>query len=491
MTKFYLIEMGIEELRHLLFEIVQLPKESEWVEFKVNNADPQEIGKNISALSNSACLHKQSCAYLVWGVEDATHKLVGTKFVFTTAKKGSEELEHWIAQRLSPRIDFKVREFILENKQFVIVEIPATTSYPVTFMKAAYIRIGGITRELHEFPEKEKKIWLNCAGVKFEDEFAIKDISAGDVINLLNCQGFFELLKIPFPSDRDGVLQKLLLFGLIKHERGVYHITNLGAISLAKNLTQFGTLTKKAPRVIVYEGKDKLKIKRQQDGVMGYAVGFAGLIAYINSHLPSNEEISGAFRETVKVYPEVAIRELIANALIHQDFNESEVPLLIEIFSDRIEITNPGKPIIKTNRFIDENKSRNENLSSLMRKLRICEHLGSGIDKVIDAIEFFQLPAPDFQETDTHTKVIVFSPQKYKDMEKGDRIRACYQHCGLKYIKSDKMTNTSLRTRFKIDIRNSSMVSTIINQTLKEGLIKYDDPANNSRKFAKYVPYWA
>lgn len=483
--------MTQEKLHKQLEELVKLPKECEWVEFKHNHSSPEEIGERISALSNGACLHNQSFGYLVFGVEDGTHTPVGTTFKPKMTKKGNEELEHWLAQRLNPRIDFRIYEFDYQSKHFALFEIPSATGHPVRFSHIAYIRVGGITRSLNDFPEKEKKIWSKTSAISFEDEIAVKNISADEVVKLLDCQGFFDLMKIPFPSTRQAILEKLISEGLIKTENGKYHITNLCGILFTKDLKYFETLSRKAARVIVYGGINRVKTIREQQGCKGYAVGFGGLINFINTQLPSNEEIGKAFRETVRVYPELAIRELVANALIHQDFSERGTAPMIEIFSDRIEITNPGIPLIKTIRFIDEYQSRNEKLASFMRRVGICEEKGSGIDKVIFQVELYQLPAPAFEDMEKHTKIYLYAPKKFKEMDRKDRIRACYQHCCLKYVSNEKMTNTSLRERFKIDIRNSPMVSKVISETMKEGLIKYDDPTSASRKYARYIPFWA
>ena len=191
------------------------------------------------------------------------------------------------------------------------------------------------------------------------------------------------------------------------------------------------------------------------------------------------------------MYPEIAIRELVANALVHQDLDDKGSCPMVEIYSDRIEISNPGLPLITPNRFIDEYSSRNEILAGVMRRLRICEEKGSGMDKVVFHIELFQLPAYDIQVQEKHTKVILYAYQKFADMDKNDRIRACYQHVCLKFVMNEKMTNTSLRERFKISDENAAMVSRIIKDTLDVGLIKEDDPDNKSRKFTKYIPSWA
>ena len=190
------------------------------------------------------------------------------------------------------------------------------------------------------------------------------------------------------------------------------------------------------------------------------------------------------------MYPEIAVRELVANAIIHQDFRIKGQPT-IEIFSDRIEISNSGLPLITPARFIDEYQSRNEKLSDLMRRLKICEEKGSGIDKVIFYSEVFQLPAPDFRVQESRTTAILFSYQALNDMERKDKLRACYQHAALKYVSNEKMTNQSLRERFKIEDRNAALASRIIRDTLEEKLIKEDDPASTSKKYKKYIPFWA
>lgn len=479
------------EVHKLLQNLIALPKENEWLEFKRSNFNPEEVGRIISALSNGACLHNQSNGYLVFGVEDETHAIVGTDINFKSIKKGNEEIEHWLAQGLEPKIDFKVYDFKYDEKNIVLFEIPDAISQPTKFMGKGYIRVGSITRELNDFPEKEKKIWKRADSAIFETELCMSNVTADDVVRLLDCQSYFDLMKLPFPATRDAVLEKFISEKLIQRSKEFYHITNLGGILFAKNLNEFDKLARKAMRVILYEGRDRIKTVKDQIGAKGYAVGFEGLVDFINDKLPSNEEIGKALRKTVRMYPEIAVRELVANALLHQDFYEKGTWPMVEIFSDRIEITNPGKPLITTMRFIDEYQSRNELLASLMRRLGICEEKGSGIDKVIQSVEVYQLPAPDFRVGEKHTIAIMFGHKKWQEMDSRDRVRACYQHCCLRYVMNEKMTNQSLRERFALSEEKSDYISRVIRDTLEAKLIKLDDPASTSKRYAKYVPFWA
>lgn len=483
--------MKEKDLHKLLDRLLKLPKECEWVEFKMNFKSEDDIGKYVSALSNGACLQNEPYGYLVYGISDNTLQIEGTSFRPTMKKVGNDELEHWLLQRISPRIEISIYEIIYHEKLISLFKIEATVGQPVSFNHIDYVRVGSITRTLKDFPAKEKKIWTKSNRQVFERIISLEVDTTDEIVKLLDTQSYFDLLDLPYPTNRESVIEKFISEKFIIFKNGSYSITNLGALLFAKNLNDFDKLKRKAVRVIQYQGKNKITTIKDQFGTKGYAPGFQGLIKYINDILPSNEVIGQALRETVLMYPEIAIRELVANALIHQDFSETGTGPMIEIYEDRIEISNPGLPLITPDRFIDEYQSRNEDLASIMRRFRMCEEKGSGIDKVILNIELFQLPPLEVQIQEKHTKVVLYAYQKFSDMDKKDRIRACYQHCVLKYITNDKMTNQSLRERFNIAAENAAMVSRIIKETFEAKYIKEEDLDNKSKKYAKYIPHWA
>jgi len=214
-------------------------------------------------------------------------------------------------------------------------------------------------------------------------------------------------------------------------------------------------------------------------------------VEFINGLVPSNEVIEQALRREMKMFPEIAVRELVANALIHQDFTETGMSVMVEIYDDRMEVSNPGKPFISPDRFIDEYQSRNEQVADLMRRLGICEEKGSGIDKVVRAAEAFQLPAPDFRVGEKRTAVVLFGHKIFEEMDRTDRIRASYQHCCLRYVMNEKMTNQSLRERFRLSEKKTESVSRAIRDAVDAGMIKPGDPEQTSLRYRSYVPYWA
>ena len=473
-------------------ELCKLPTETEWVEFKHNRADPEDVGEYLSALANSSALEGKLKAYLIWGIDDKTHDIIGTTFNYREVKVGNEELESWLLRLLSPKIDFNFIELSIEGKSVTLLEIGSAFRHPVQFKNIEYVRVGSYKKKLKDFQEKERELWRIFDNKPFEQGIAKDNLGDEEVVALLDYPRYFSLLSIPLPDSRGGIIEALAADSLVvKSANERWDITNLGAVLFANDLTQFSSIKRKVIRVIQYKGEDRVNTIREQSMTKGYAGGFQELIDFINTVIPSNEVVGKALRKDVPMFPDLAIRELVANTLIHQDFYITGTAPMIEIFTNRIEITNPGKPLVNTDRFLDSPpKSRNEALASLMRRIGVCEERGSGVDKVIFETEFYQLPAPLFEETPEHTRAVLFSHIDFKEMCKEDRIRACYLHSCLQYVRRKYMTNSSLRERFGVEESKGAQMTRIINGATTEGLIKKVG-AITSRKVAKYWPYWS
>lgn len=396
---------------------------------------------------------------------------------------------------LNPPISIQHSTIKYKNRPLLAIYIQSSKFRPVHLrgkdIYHSYIRSAGQTRKMSK--QEVALLISRTANIKYEEEIAKHNCNKDEIITFLDYNSYFRMMKLNLPESKNGIIQKLEQEKFIVQNSGYnYSITNLGALLFANDINKFDHLNRKAVRIIIYDGKNRLNARNEQIGIKGYAASFEGLIRFIIDQLPSNEIITEVFRKETKIYPEVAIRELVANAIIHQDFSITGSSVMIDIFDDRIEITNPGIPLINVNRFIDSApQSRNETLASFMRRVYICEERGSGIDRVIFNVELFQLPAPKFIKEENATKVILYSFKKSSKMKREDRIRACYQHACLKYVQRERMTNQSIRDRFKISDKNYPMASRIINEALKSKFIKDANPDNKSRKYASYLPYWA
>lgn len=482
----------MENLDRLVNELCKLPNELQWVEFKHNDYDPKMIGQDISALANSAALYEKNCAYMLWGIDDATHEIVGTKYNLQSLKKGNQELEGWLRSLLSRNADFEFQSVQMNGKNVGVLIIYRAVNQTVTFEKTDYIRIGSYTKKLNEYPLLQGQLWDKIRNSKFEERYAKQDLELEDAMRLLDYSIYFDIIGIPQPSDMTGICHYMQEEQIvIKQDNGLYAITNLGAILFAKRLSDFPRISRKAIRVVQYRGNNRMEMLKEDVGNKGYVIGFEGLIKFIEALLPSRESISGALREKQSAYPLISVREAVANALIHQDFSVTGTGPVVEIFDKRIEITNPGTPLVDVRRIIDNPpKSRNEKLAELMRRLRMCEELGTGWDKIVINAEFYQLPAPRINLYDDSTRVTLFSEMPFSNISPEERLWACYLHACIKQVQGEYLTNSSLRNRFGLKDSSAGSISRLIKEAVEKKLIKPLDPST-APKYMKYMPIWA
>lgn len=207
--------MDRNHLESLLRELISLPYETEWVEFKQNYSNSDDIGEYLSALSNSAALHGKQTAYIVWGIKDGNPNVLGTSFKPRLEKIGNQELESWLAIQLSPRINFKIHEFTFEGKNIVLFEVPRAAHIPIRFKNTEYIRVGTYKKMLKDFPEKERELWALFSREPFEKGIALENATADEVLSHINYPAYFELIQQSLPDNRTGIMQRLVSERLI------------------------------------------------------------------------------------------------------------------------------------------------------------------------------------------------------------------------------------------------------------------------------------
>lgn len=459
------------------------PAESEHLEFK----EAKQQFDTTKLLHYCVALANEGGGHLILGVSDRPpRRVVGTQAFAATTDLNA--IKARIVEKLRIRVD--AVELAHPDGRVLVFEIPSRPAgHPLDFDGAYLMRAGEDLVPMT--PDQLRRIFAEGQADWFSRP-ARQNASADEVVALLDTQTYFELSKLPYPTTREGVLARLAGEDLIVQAAGGWVITNLAAILLAKRLDAFTPeLARKAPRVVIYEGIDKTQTREDKTGGKGYAVGFESLVDFVHSAAPQNRSIEQVVREEVKMFPKQALRELIANALVHQDYQASGASVMIEMYADRVEVSNPGRPPISVERFIDEYRSCNERVADLMRRLGICEEKGSGVDKVVKAAEVFQLPAPDFRVGELRTTAVLFAHQDFAAMSKADRVRACYQHCCLMYVSNQRMSNQSLRERFGLPESKAATVSLVIGAAKEGGVIKADESETSSTRYARYLPFWA
>lgn len=479
-------------LKKLVNELIAESNETEWLEFKYNNFEPEMIGRDISALANSAAYCDRDKAYMIWGVMDGTHEVVGTDNNQYSKLKGNQELISWLKNMLSDNCEFDFETVEIENKKVVILTIERATYQTVEFKGVEYVRVGSYTKKLMEIPSMRSKLWSKIRNLDEEARVIRADLDIGEILKELEYSVYFERKGIPVPLDQNGIIYYLLQDEVIKKlDNGMYGVTKLGAILFAKNLTVYKELERSCIRVIQYEDNSRLNILKHYEIETGYVKGFVKLVDYLDGMLPSQEVFEGTIRKTKTMYPVIALREIIANALIHQDFTILGSSITIEVFDNRIEITNPGIPLIDIERIVDNPpKSRNEKLASLMRNLKMCEELGSGWDRIVLTCELELLTAPKMNTYTENTKVTIYARQSFNEISQEDKLWSCYLHACVKYVCGESVTNASLRKRFGLEVSASANISRLIKEAVEKELIKPIDP-NTAPKHMKYIPIWA
>ena len=373
-----------------------------------------------------------------------------------------------------------------------LIRIHKALNEPVAFQKIDFIRSGSYTKKLHEFPVFRAQLWDKLRHAQFEDICVKTDQFYEDIIRLLQVDAYFTLLNIPQPAEKDAIVHYLNEDGIIKkQDNGLYSITNLGALLFARDLNEFARLGRKALRVVQYRGINRLIIQKSESFIQGYAICFENVVRYVNALLPSNEDVNAVRLSTTSKFPLSSVREAIANSLIHQDLYITGASTVVEIFDNRIEVTNPGAPLVDVLRIIDNPpKSRNEKLASLMRRLKMCEELGRGWDRMVLACEAQFLPAPRIEVFQDSTKVTLFSEMEFSNIPLEDKLWSCYLHSCLMYIQGDALTNKSLRDRFNVKETSAGSISRLIKESVTEGRIKPLDP-KTAKRYMRYIPSWA
>lgn len=478
------------QLIDILKDIIALPAETEIVEFKkAENSFPDtDLGEYFSALSNEANLKGVDIAWLVFGVDNNTHRALGTNYKPT--RPSLDEMKKKIADQTTDRITFdEIYEVEYEGKRVIMFQIPAAPQgLPIAYKGHYYGRDNEslVALNLHE-------IELIRAQTKdtpcFEMQVAKGGLSGDDVLNLIDYKQVYEQIDRRVPKDEGIILDLLKEYGFATEASGKWAVTNMGALLFAKRLADFEAIRMREIIVRKYDGLNNRVLSAERKAEKGYAVEFEDLVDWIE--IQTSREKIVTLREREVTYPKVAIREFLANMMVHQDFGIKGMSLTVEIFGNRLVFTNPGCSLNEVNRLIDLPPcSRNETLAQALLLIDICERRGSGYDRAVEAIEEMNLPPYKTESGDKFTRVTLYPQKALKDMTQEEKIRACYQHTCLLYEDGKELNNASLRKRFDLDDKKSSVASRIIADTVDAGLIKLAKEDTQSRKFVTYVPFY-
>lgn len=473
-------EAALDALHRSIQPVSQELNEIDWKGGLSNKTD--RLAQHICAFANLS-----GGGFLVFGInDDAEFEELDKATIEETTKKLGNIAKNNLAWSI------QLEHAVLDYKEHALlfVRIPEQQNKPMYLrgrdIYEAYIRSAGHTVKMSR--EQVHEMLALSHGLTFEKRVACSAVMEETVLELLDYEKLYELIDKRIPQDRSRVMDQMCEFGMIEHKDDRYDILNLGAILFARNLKDFG-LENKEVIVRKYSGTNNLVMELEYKMSIGYAVGFEDMVDTV-MRFTSKEKIE-VRREAVPTYPRVAVREFAANLMVHQDFAITGMPITIEVFTNRLVMTNPGMCLNDVNRLIDlPPHSRNEGMAQLMLQLDMCERRGSGYDRAVAAIEEMLLPAYKVQSGDDYTRVFMFPMKALKDMTKEEKIIACYQHACLLYENNLNLTNQAVRERFGLDKNKSSVASRIIADAVERGLLKVSDEQNTSTKYVSYIPFY-
>lgn len=480
----------------LIYSLIGYPHETEWLEFKTSNNEPDRIGCDISALANAAAWLGRNQAYKIWGVDDATHALVGTSFDYLAAKaKGNQDLLVWLKQMLTPNANYEFSQFDHDGRHYVVLTIQAACDQPVSYKGTVYVREGSSTTSIVTGSAREAELWRRLQRSNFEERVALEDVEIEELSELLDVKAYFGLLGLMHPTGAQELCLPLVEQDIIRQQdNGRYAITNLGALLLARRMGNFPGLQRRPIRILLFAGRGNQEILDDRTFEEGYALSLQRAEEYIMANVPSSEVAEGVFRRVRHAYPQRAVRELLGNMTIHQDLSVTDQGPLVGIYQNRIEFGNPGVSLVRPERVLNaQPKTRNRGLVGLLRQMDICEEGGTGWDLAVGACELRHMLPPHMEsDEELGTRVTLYAGNAFERMGKRDRLNALYWHACLRYAEGEGMSNRTLRERFGLpeDNKSSLAMSRLIREACEDGMIKIED-ANAGTRNRKYLPFWA
>lgn len=389
--------MSSHDLIALVDRLRALPTETEWLEFKRNNADPQEVGEYLSALANEASLGNQPRGYLVFGIDDTTHDVVGTRFDPYTAKaKGNQDLLPWLAALLQPNPGVEALVVEHPDGRVAILAVGPARDRPVVFSGKAFCRAGTSKTELAKHPEKERALWIRgsdwsaevCAGASLDDldpeairkareQFLVKHPGQSAAVNGWDDRTFLNKARVL--------------------KQGAVTNTALLLLGRPEAATLLAPAVAKLSWVLKYAHNRELDYEH-----IGPPFLLAGdrLLRRLRNLIVRALPGGTLFPQEITQYDPWVLREALHNAIAHQDYRRHGRISAVE-FPDRVLLTNvgdflPGDVETVIWQAAPQAIYRNPFLADAMVELNLIDTQGGGIKRMFEAQRRRSFPLPDY-----------------------------------------------------------------------------------------------
>jgi ATP-dependent DNA helicase RecG len=389
--------MTEKDLGALLEALIRLPTEQQWVEYKMNKGSISNelIGEYISSISNGATLANKPFGYMVWGIEDGTHQVKGTNFLFSKAKQGNQDLELWLRSLLQPKINFEVFEFKYSEKPITLLRIPSARGEPTQFQKKPFIRVGSHKTDLRNFPDYTRIIYnsLNDWSSSIIKKATISDLDeeaielAREKFKEKNSRSSFAGEINRWDDTKFLDKAKITING---------KITNTAIILLGKEQSSHYL----SPAIAEVTWKLETEEKAYEHFGPPMLLSTTRLLQSIRNvkykFFPDNELLA----TTVNKYDTRSILEALHNCIAHQDYSLNSRVIVMEKI-DRLIFYNAGSfyegsPEDYSYGEKTPERYRNPWLAQAMVNLGMIDRLGYGVHTIYTSQRNRFFPLPDY-----------------------------------------------------------------------------------------------
>ncbi len=370
--------------------------EGKTLEFKENSKSLSSILKTIVAFANT------SGGIVVVGVEDRTKKIIG----IDRALEEEERLTNTITDSITPLIIPDIDIISYKNKQLILLHVPHSAGpYYIKsngLEKGVYLRFGSTNRLADEEALRSLKDYAR--NISFDEkpfvEGTPKDLD-------------WETIQKIFKSvQRTITPQNAKKLSLVVRHNNKDHPSNGGIILFGKErLHYFPDAMIRCARFL---GTSKVTLLDQLDIEDYLPLAIDKALNFVRRNTTMGAEIKSMLRKDIPQYPIVAIREALLNAIIHTDYAMKGAPIRIAIFSDRLEITNPGRlmyGLTLPKAVGGVSKIRNRVIGRVFRELKFVEQWGTGIRRRVEACTKRGLQPPHFEELSSAFRVTFYAGQ--------------------------------------------------------------------------------
>lgn len=458
--------------REIIEAALKHKAEYNFLDFKLSLSEQNErLKEHINAFAN---LERGGC--FVFGVED--YKVIGIAEEWDGI---ITKMSHLAKSTQEPAVSVDAFPIEIQGKKLLCIHVLPTTTKPV-FIKdraplggaACFKRSGSSTISMSV---QEIKDWLINSTQHYHDESAIENTT----IDQLD----FEKLSALLPQlDSENHLSSknialLADYRILENRKKTPEITAAGWLCFAKNPQENRQFRNAYIEIQLFQGTARdVPIKKYEvTGSLPKQIEQA--IQILQQNLWTIPKITGAKREEIPAYSITALREVITNSVVHRDYKKMHQPIKIAVFTNRVEIENPGNlmPGLTTLNLIHKRDWRNPLLAELMKKFGLGEMDGQGIDRLYAITLSIKVPPPQFINNESSFTVILSAPKLFEFFTIEEKKLVVI----VLLIMNDKVDNERVRNFFDI---SAEQASTLIKSMMAEKILQ---PSGHSRKYAKYI----